>query len=166
MGIQTIPAADTGGETWVQIGTTQTPVTGTVVTFSSITPAKKIRIVSENVSLTAAGTLHITLNNDTSTSYFNARVTTGYGMTVVSASRIDGAAGTGTTFIQDLLIEYADQACPKTITGFNTSGGASAQVFPLQATYNETASITRIDFTTTSTFNAANTGTIAIYGAY
>lgn len=165
MGIQSLPAASVG-ETWVQIGTTQTPITGSVVTFSSITPAKKIRIITENVSLTSASSLHITLNNDTSASYFNAEAKNAYTMTVVSGVRINGAANTGTTFIQDLLIEYADQACPKKITGFTTSGGASAQVFPLQATYNETASITRIDFTTGNTFNVLNTGTIAIYGAY
>jgi hypothetical protein len=166
MALATIPS----GDVWVQIGTTQTPTSGSSVSFTSIPAVKKLRLVVQNIALTTAGSLDITINNDTSSiynqSYLNyngtATLTAALNTVAIDTTRQAGASA----HIQDFIIDYANQACPKLITGFGSNNGTSSNHYGIVANYNSTAVVNRVDFTTANTFNATNTGTIAIYGAY
>jgi hypothetical protein len=169
MGVSVIPASSASTDTWVQIGTTQTPTSGTTVSFTSITAAKKIRIVVKSVVLTSSSTLRINFNGDSGTNYFNAGYRTVGGVfnaLVTNTAQLAPYAANGSTHIHDLLIDYASQVTPKFITGFGTSSATDSTYSIFEGTWNSTAVINQIDFTTSSTFNATNTGTIAIYGAY
>jgi hypothetical protein len=166
MALATIPS----GEVWVQIGTTQTPTSGSSVSFTSIPAVKKLRLVVQNIALTTTGSLDITINNDTSSiynqSYLNyngtATVTAALNTVAIDTTRAGGASA----HIQDFIIDYANQACPKLITGFGSNNGSNPNHYGIVANYNSTAVVNRVDFVTANTFNATNTGTIAIYGAY
>jgi hypothetical protein len=164
------PTAGGGGETWTQIGTTQTPTSGSVVTFSSIPEYKKIRIICLAVRLTSSGTLAITLNNDATAKYANFRVEdSGSGGTgnFATLSMVRAFSDAGANYTNDLIVNYANVAMPKLVTGKGASviSGFAGTVSDLQVTYNSTATINRIDFTAENTFLGANTGTIALYGA-
>lgn len=159
------------GDVWVQIGTTQTPTSGSSVSFTSIPAVKKIRLVVQQVALTASANLNITLNNDTSAIY-NLGYTyyNGTSMTVVNNGaqndfKTGRASGAG-NHCCDYVIDYTNQAVPKLITGVAGNNGTNTNIANVVNNYNSTAVITRLDLTTTSTFNATNTGTIAIYGAF
>jgi len=166
MGYTAIP----GGDIWLQIGTTQTPTSGSTVSFTSIPPVKKLRLIADRIALTAAGVLDITLNNDSGQTY--SQTYQGYNGTqmfsqALQTTFIDTARGSAASgLLIDYVIEYANQACPKSITGMSGSTTAGSNYYPIQINYNSTAAINRVDFTTGSTFNATNTGTIAIYGAF
>lgn len=166
MGYTAIP----GGDIWLQIGTTQTPTSGSSVSFTNIPPVKKLRLIVQNVALTTAGSLDITINNDTSSIYnqsyltYNGTTTTTIAInnTAIDTTRTAGAA----SHIQDFIVDYANQACPKLITGYGSNNGTNPTHYGIVANYNSTAVVSRIDFVTANTFNATNTGTIAIYGAF
>jgi len=166
MALATIPS----GEVWVQIGTTQTPITGSSVSFTSIPAVKKLRLVVQNVSLTTAGSLDITINNDTSSIYNQTQINYNGTSTVVNGTlnaAIDTTRAAGASaHIQDFIIDYANQACPKLITGFGSNNGSNPANYGIVTNYNSTTVVNRVDFVTANTFNATNTGTIAIYGAY
>jgi hypothetical protein len=144
MGFTAIP----GGDIWLQIGTTQTPTSGSSVSFTSIPPVK----------------------NDTSASYSYAwngvvaQITASFSN--LGEVRL-GRAG-GTNILADLELDYANQACPKLIQGMADNKAANGDTMnQIWGNYNSTTSINRIDvISSTSTFSAANTGTIAIYGAF
>jgi len=169
MGYTAIP----GGDVWLQIGSTQTPTSGSVVTFSSVPAVKALRLVVFSVDQTAASVLGVTLNNDTATNYWY-----GYIDGIAGASKTRSSSntylpigsGSGTTFMfADFLINYANQKCPKLITGGADDKGTSTgrMMASLVANYNSTSTISRVDITSiSSTFSATNTGTIALYGAF
>lgn len=166
MGFTAIPA----GDFWLQIGTTQTPTSGSAVTFTNIPPVKKLRLVVQNVALTSAGYLVVTLNNDATANYNQTQIIYSGTSTSVTAtinsniqpSRSAGAA----SHIQDFVVDYANQKCPKLVTGFGSNNGSNAAYYGISAAWNNTSAVNRIDFTAGNTFNATNTGTIAIYGAF
>lgn len=166
MGFTAIP----GGDVWLQIGTTQTPTSGSSVSFTSIPPVKKLRLVVQNVALTTAGTLDVTLNNDATSNYDQTQIIYNGTSTAVSSainSAIDTTRGAGaSSHISDLIVDYANQACPKLITGFGSHNGSNPTHYGIVVGWNSTSSVNRVDFVTANTFNAANTGTIAIYGAF
>jgi hypothetical protein len=166
MGFTAIP----GGDIWLQIVTTQTPTSGSSVSFTSIPPVKKLRLCVQNVALTTAGVLDITFNNDSGTNYYQTTlIFNGTSTSIVAGQNafIDTtrAAGAG-VHLQDFVVDYANQACPKLIEGFGSNNGSNAAYYGIVANYNSTTAINRVDFTTANTFNATNTGTIAIYGAF
>lgn len=166
MGYTAIP----GGDIWLQIGTTQTPTSGSSVSFTSIPPVKKLRLVVQNVALTTAGSLDITLNNDTTSNYNQTQInyngtSTSVGGAINAAIDTTRAAGAA-AHIQDFIVDYANQACPKLITGFGSNNGSNPANYGVVTTWNSTSSVNRVDFVTANTFNATNTGTIAIYGAF
>lgn len=157
------------GDVWVQIGTTQTPTSGSSVSFTSIPAVKKLRVVVQSLTLTAAGYVDITLNNDTGSNYNYGYVT--YNGTTASVianndTKMRVTRSSGTSHIIELTIDYTNQAMPKLAQGYGTSGGSNASVYPASYNWNSTAVVNRIDFTTATTFAAGNTGTIAIYGAF
>jgi hypothetical protein len=166
MGYTAIP----GGDIWLQIGTTQTPTSGSAVTFTNIPAVKKLRLVVQNVSLTAAGYISVTLNNDATANYNQNQISDtstttralGGILSNIQATRLAGASA----HISDFIVDYANQACPKLITGFGSNNTAATAYYGITTTWNSTATVNRVDFTTGSTFNATNTGTIAIYGAF
>lgn len=168
MGFTAIPS----GDIWVQIGTTQTPTTGSSVSFTSIPAVKKLRLVVDNLQLTAAATPRVTLNNDTSTSYVNDWVyydgTRYHGRVQKLAYWQIGTATDTVDIFADWLIDYANLTMPKAITqGYSRCNGTTLSIGEQYGTYQSTAVINRLDLTlSTSTFSATNTGTIAIYGAF
>lgn len=159
------------GDVWVQIGSTQTPTSGAAVTFTSIPSVKKLRFIVSGVSLTVAGRIDVTLNNDTGSNYnvayqtYNGTVTTPsvFNNTAFQMTRTGGAA----SHVQDGIIDYCNQAAPKSLQAFGGNNGSNPVAFPISANWNSTAIVNRIDFTAVgTTFAAGNTGTIAIYGAF
>lgn len=157
------------GDVWVQIGSTQTPTSGSSVSFTSIPAVKKLRVVVQSLTLTAAGYVDITLNNDTASNYNYGYLSySGTTTTVIAGNdtKMRVTRASGTSHIIDLTIDYTNQAMPKLAQGYGTSGGSNAAVYPASYDWNSTAIVNRIDFTTATTFAAGNTGTIAIYGAF
>jgi len=159
------------GDVWVQIGSTQTPTSGSAVTFSSIPAVKKLRLIISNVTLTASGALDLTLNNDTSAlyniSYLWNNGTTTLPVVIVADTKVRTGRGSGTSsHVSDFIIDYTNQASPKLISGFGGNNGTNNSMVLSNNTYNSTAIITRLDITTATTFAAGNTGTIALYGAF
>jgi hypothetical protein len=166
MGFTAIP----GGDIWLQIGTTQTPTSGSSVSFTSIPPVKKLRILVNSVTQTASSRLVLVLNNDTGAKYTYAWNGVVAQITASSSNLGEirlGRAG-GTNIICDIEFDYANQACPKLIQGMADNKAANGDTMnQIWGNYNSTDSINRIDVvSSTSTFAAANTGTIAIYGAF
>lgn len=164
MGFTAIPS----GDIWVQIGTTQTPTTGSSVSFTSIPAVKKLRLVIQNITTTANGSIDITLNNDASALYnysYFYNTTTPQVRAITADTKIRTAQSAGSTgHVADYIIDYSSQSMPKVVTGW---GGNNLQaVIQNVGNYNSTSIVNRLDVVTTNTFAAGNTGTIAIYGAY
>lgn len=156
------------GDVWVQIGSTQTPTSGTTVSFTSIPAVKKLRLVIQNITLTANGNLDMTFNNDATAlynwSYFwSATTPTPVAITADTKIRTGRGAG-GSGHVADYIIDYSNQSMPKMLTGWG--GNNLNALIQGVGNYNSTAIVNRLDVTTASTFAAGNTGTIAIYGAY
>jgi hypothetical protein len=167
MGFTAIP----GGDVWLQIGTTQTPTSGSSVSFTSIPAVKKIRIVVDGVIQTASSAMYLTFNNDTSSIYSYGYVggTSTIAFSILRQANVRvGRAASSVAMFGDLTVDYANQLCPKLITGASDSRGANGDgLAAITGNYNSTATINRIDLVSnSSTFSAANTGTFAIYGAF
>lgn len=167
MGFTAIP----GGDTWLQIGTTQTPTSGSSVSFTNIPAVKKIRIIVDGVIQTGSSREYITFNNDTSAIYsfgYTGNVSQIAGSILRQSYLSVGRASSAVAMYADFIIDYANQACPKLITGSSDSKGANGDGYnSIFGNYNSTTAINRIDLISqTSTFSASNTGTFAIYGAF
>jgi hypothetical protein len=167
MGFTAIP----GGDIWLQIGTTQTPTSGSAVSFTNIPPVKKIRIIVDGVIQTASSRQNITFNNDTSAIYsfgYTGNVSQISGSVLRDTKLLIGRTSSAVAMFADFIIDYANQACPKLITGSSDSRGANGDGYnSIFGSYNSTLAINRIDLiSATSTFSASNTGTFAIYGAF
>lgn len=166
MAINTIP----GGDVWLQIGTTQTPVTGTSVSFTNIPPVKTIRILVNSVVQTASSRLVLVFNNDATAKYTYAwnGIVTAITASSSNLGEIRLGRSSGTTILADMEISYANQACPKLLSGMADNKTANGDTMnQIWGNYNSTDAINRIDIiSSTSTFATANTGTIAIYGAF
>jgi hypothetical protein len=158
MGVGAFPPV--GPDTWNEVATA-TVTSGSSVTLSGIPARSKLRIVGVNVTSTSTSSIfQLTVNNDTTSSYFYT-----YDVTGVPTDTSIPVAAFCSSMSFDLTFTAADQPIYKTASGFApASGGGSADPRnSFNATWANTAVINRFDLTlSTGTFTA---GTIKVFAA-
>lgn len=152
-----------GTDKWVELGS-NTPTSGSSVSFTSLTAYSKYRVVIWQTRLTNSSELTIRLNNDSGSNYFTAGIyyntTVRYGGSI--ASRFLPFASSSATN-NTAVIDIDNLSTLTAISGFSNNDNLGAQGM-IQGWWNGNAQIDRIDVNTLDTFSASNTGTIKIYG--
>lgn len=144
---------------WVELAT-NTPTTGNTVTFSSLAEYDKYRIVA--LSLGPAGSaVTIRINNDTGNNYYLATNETEWDYNKNNTTNAFNITSTNLTC--DLIVDSANDAVFKSITGWAAQPGNNTSAYEVAAVWSNTATVDRFDFITTSTYSGG--GSVTIYGA-
>lgn len=142
---------------WVELATSS-PTTGTTVTLSSLAEYDKYRIVCLGLSASAAVTWRI--NNDSGNNYYLATNETSWINNRNSTTNSFNITNTNLTC--DIIVDSANDAVFKSITGWAAQPGNNTSAWEVAAIWSNTATIDRFDFITSGAFSS---GSITIYGA-
>jgi hypothetical protein len=163
MAVNTVSTAT--GNPWQTIAT-NTPTSGTTVTFSSIAGYKTLMLAFNNVTTaSAAGYGKITFNG--SGSNYVATYLTSYVNNSSSSNSyipLDSAQTYNNKYAGYIIINDVLNSIPKTITGISWDNYTS-QAGNVTGVWNDTSVLTSITLTSTGTaFSGSNTGTVTLYG--
>lgn len=142
---------------WVELATSS-PTTGTTVTLSSLAEYDKYRIVC--LGLSAAAPVTWRINNDSGNNYYLATNETSWINNRTSTTNSFNITNTNLTC--DIIVDSANDAVFKSITGWAAQPGNNSSAWEVAAIWSNTATIDRFDFITAGTFSS---GSITIYGA-
>jgi hypothetical protein len=165
MGLSVFPAASTGGDNWVEIAS-QSPTSGTTVTFSSISSSyKKLILVATNILLSASDACIITFNSVTSAhsyQYSSASSTEPGGF--VSATNIRSSTNNDRHSAL-LFITNPSGTVPVLFNGYiAASPGATGRTVNNGIMPGLTSAVTSIILDYTASISGSNVGTIKVYG--
>jgi hypothetical protein len=172
MGSSQVPAASipASNDKWVQIATSS-PITGTQVSFTSISGYKKLYVLIEQLTNATGGNYTVTINNDTGAKYYNRYLQTSSNTPNFSATGSTSAArnnilaglvGAAGATSSHIIIDNADSATIKEITGSFYQVSANTDLVYLSGTvYKGTATISSIQVNGAGNFTA---GTVTLYG--
>lgn len=147
----------TSSRKWVELATSS-PTSGTTVTLSSLAEYDKYRIVC--LGLSASSAVSWRINNDTGNNYYLAANETEWDYNKNNTTNAFNITNTNLTC--DLIIDSANDAVYKSITGWAAQPGNNTAAYEVAAIWSNTATVDRIDFITAGTFSS---GSITIYGA-
>ena len=153
------------GNPWQTIST-NTPTSGTTVTFSSISGYKTLMLAFSNVTTaSAAGSGSITFNGSStnySVLYLGSYLSLSYSSNTLIP--VDKQAGTNGNYSGYLLINDAINPIPKTFTGVGYDSNTPSTGV-INGVWVNTSAITSITFTSSgAAFSGSNTGTFTLYG--
>lgn len=147
----------TSSRKWVELAT-NSPTSGSTATLSSLAEYDKYRIVC--LGLSATGPVTWRINNDTANNYYLAANETEWDYNKNSTTNAFNITNSNLTC--DLVVDSANDAVFKSVTGWAAQGGNNTSAYEVAAVWSNTATIDRFDFITSGSFTA---GSITIYGA-
>jgi hypothetical protein len=154
-------AAASTGKSWVQVATGS--LSGSALTFTSLSGYDNYILLAYSISLTTtAGSVTVTYNNDTA-NYRTLAALTGSGANITTAA---ASIGIDTTQLTGTLIHQVNgclsSSGSKSYNSLGSRTQATAAGYSSAGVYASNTAITRIDLTTTDTFD---NGTYFLYGS-
>ena len=164
MAVSKLNPATAAGDNWVEISS-QTPTSGTTVSFSSISSSyKKLLLVVNNVLLSASDAGKYTFNSITTNYSYQ------YAASTSAAIELQSAAEIRTNTNNDrhsayLLITNPSGTVPVQFEGFvAASPGATGRIIWQGVVPSLTTAVTSILCDYTAAISGSNVGTLKLYG--
>lgn len=146
---------------WKLIAST-TPTSGTTVTFSSIPSYKHLRLSAHAIQMTATSNCFLRFNGDSGNhAYRCITLPAGPSNTAWSTSSILVLTGSSDIGVFDVIINNANVATTKTLDRLSWSNNIDV----MQGLWANTAAITSISLSFSSSFSASNIQPILLYGS-